>query len=328
MNQPSSVEDPQHQDDVQQAAGLLVGGLFLLGLQDGLIKITSSEISLWQMQVVRGCMNGLLLFAVVRLVHGSGIPPPKRWGAVLLRALFLLGAMTLFFGGLPFLPLSDIAAGLYVFPLFVAILSAVVLKERVGPRRVIAILLGFVGSLLILKPGSASFQWVALMPVGAGLCYAAMILTTRKLCRYEHPYTLSMTVTLVFVTAGCLGLILAPWLSPDFLVVQWPFLFTGWRTLEAWVFGLLAFCSVLNLTANVGLARAYQTADSSWLAPFDYSYLVFATFWGFMIFGHRPDLASIAGMVLIAASGSFVAWRERQLARSDADRREARQGGE
>ena len=77
-----------------------------------------------------------------------------------LRSLFLVGAMVFFFGGIPFLSLSEIAAGLYVFPLFIALLSVAVLGEKVGPRRVFAILAGFTGTLLILKPGSDAFQWV------------------------------------------------------------------------------------------------------------------------------------------------------------------------
>ena len=174
-----------HQDGTQQlddnppvAAALLVGSLFLLGLQDGLIKLTSSHVSMWQMQLIRASGNLMLLLIVAATVWGSLPPAPKRLWAVALRSMFLTTAMVLFFGGVPFLELSEIAAGLYVFPLFVAVLSAVVLGERVGPRRIGAVIVGFTGTLLILKPGTDAFQWISLMPVGAGLCYAATILST------------------------------------------------------------------------------------------------------------------------------------------------------
>lgn len=298
------------------AAGLMLGALMLLSLQDGLIKLTSAEISLWQMQAVRACGN-LLLLAMLSWLMWRGPPPaPKRLWAIALRSSCLLGAMILLFGGIPALSLAEIAAGLYVFPLFVAVLSAVLLGERVGPRRISAVCIGFCGTLLILKPGTASFQWVSLMPVAAGLCYAGTILSTRRLCRDEHPVTLAFGVAISFVLAGAIGLVVMDWAAPPALAAQWPYLFTGWHAMELWVFGLVAACSLLNLTANIALTRAYQSAESSWLAPFDYSYLIFATFWGFVMWGHVPDVASCAGMALIAASGSYVAWRERQLARA------------
>ena len=115
--------------------------------------------------------------------------------------------------------------------------------------------------------------------------------------------------------AGLIGTIAFSLLQFGDLAERWPYLLTGWRPLAAWVAGLIVFCSVLNLTANISLARAYQTAEASWLAPFDYSYLIFATFWGFVFWGHVPDRLSFLGMGMIAGSGIYVAWREQQLAR-------------
>ena len=301
-------------DNPPVAAAMLVGGLFLLGLQDGLIKLTSSHVSLWQMQLIRASGNLVLLFIIAATVWGTLPPPPKRLWAVALRSLFLTSAMVLFFGGVPFLELSEIAAGLYVFPLFVAVLSAALLGEKVGPRRVAAVVIGFTGTLLILKPGTDAFQWISLMPVGAGLCYAATVLSTRRLCREENPVTMAFGVAIAFVSVGIVGLAVMSVVDAGKAADRWPYLLTGWHPLEFWVAAIILTCSTLNLTANISLTRAYQTAEASWLAPFDYSYLIFATFWGYVMWRHVPDALSILGMVLIAASGTFVAWRERQLA--------------
>jgi len=299
-------------DQPALAATLMVGALCLLGLQDSLVKLVSSEVSLWQFQFLRSAGNLGLLLVFSRYIWGKTRPIPKSWGSVALRSLLLVAAMVLFFGGIPFLGLSEIAAGLYVFPLFVAILSALVLGEKVGPRRLVAIIAGFIGTLLILKPGSEAFQWVAVMPVAAGLCYAATILTTRKLCRDENPATLALGVSVAFVVVGVIGIAIMTLAAPSSAAIRWPYLFTGWNQLSLWAAGVVVACSFLNLTANIGLAKAYQSAESSWLAPFDYSYLIFATFWGIVMWNDVPDMLSFAGMLMIAGAGCFVAWRERR----------------
>jgi drug/metabolite transporter (DMT)-like permease len=89
------------------------------------------------------------------------------------------------------------------------------------------------------------------------------------------------------------------------------------------VAGIIVACSSLNLVANIALAKAYQSAESSWLAPFDYSYLIFATFWAVVMWGDVPDLLSLVGMSMIAGAGCYVAWRERregQLRRASLNR--------
>lgn len=298
------------EDRPSRAAPLMVGSLFLLGFQDSLVKLTSDDLSLWQFQLIRASLNLILLTLLTRVIWRTGCPPPKRFWAVALRSLFLVGAMLCYFGGVPFLNLSDIAAGLYVFPLFVALLSAVLLGERVGPRRIVAILVGFSGTLLILRPGTEAFQFVSLLPIGAALCYAGTILTTRRLCREESPVTLSFGVGVTFLTVGVIGTLVFTFLIDPPRAAEWPYLLTGWHDIGLLTLGLIATCSVLNLIANISLSRAYQTAEASWLAPFDYSYIVFATFWGYVFWEHIPDGLTFLGMAMIAGSGVFVAWRE------------------
>ena len=297
------------------AATIMVGSLCLLSLQDALVKLASDDVSLWQFQTLRAFFNLTMLFVLARFIWGNASAWPKRFWAVALRSLFLIGAMLSFFGALPFLSLSEMAAGLYVFPLFVTVLSALILGEHVGPRRVMAVIAGFAGTLLILKPASASFQWVSLVPVFAGLCYAATVLATRKLCREESPATLALGVSVAFITVGILGLMSMEIVRPAALAARWPYLFTGWGPLGLKTAAIILVCSMLNLAAVIGLAKAYQSAESSWLAPFDYSYLIFATFWGVVIWGDVPDLLSFTGMAMIAASGCYVAWRERTESR-------------
>ncbi len=291
------------------AASVLVGSLFLLGFQDALVKWTNSEISLWYFNFVRAGLNVILLIVFVRIFLGGKIPASKRLWAVYLRSFLLCVALVFFFSAMPFLSLAEIAAGLYVFPLFVAVLSRFVLGEKVGPRRVIAILLGFAGTLLILKPGTEAFSPIALMPIGAGFLYACTILTTRRLCRDESPLTMAYGVSVAFLVLSAVALMVFTIVPFSSYTREWPYLFTGLEWVDLWVFGVIAICAVLNLSANIGLAKAYQSAEASWLVPFDYSYLVFATLWGFVIWRDMPDALMLTGMVLIAGTGIYVTLR-------------------
>jgi drug/metabolite transporter (DMT)-like permease len=118
-------------------------------------------------------------------------------------------------------------------------------------------------------------------------------------------------VSVAFILVGGTGIAVLEALRPERLASELPYLFTGWNPLSWAVAGLILICSMLNLTANIGLAKAYQSAESSWLAPFDYSYLIFATFWGVVMWADVPDAASFIGMSMIALAGCYVAWRER-----------------
>ena len=176
-------------------------GLVCLSLQDALIKIVSVETTLWQLQSYRALLNIVLVWLLTRqLMPGMSIVP-KRPAIVAMRSMFQVGALTLFFGGAPFLTLAQMAGGLYTFPLFVG-LFGFLLGEPVGPRRIVAIGAGFFGTLLVLRPDTESFSLINLMPVGAGFCYALFVITTRRLCRNETPAALVLGANVGIATIG------------------------------------------------------------------------------------------------------------------------------
>ena len=224
--------------------------------------------------------------------------------------------MFFFFSGAPHLSVAQMTAGLYTYPLFVSLLAGPVLGEKLGPWRISAIIIGTSGAWLILDPFHASFSPVQLLPIAAGFFYACNILILRYACRYESTLSLVMAVAILSILSGLVGiglLTLFP-LASD-LAIQMPFITIGWPKLTIVVLGIAIFCSALNLTGNICLARAYQTADSSWLAPIDFSYLVFAAFWGRLIFGAWPTPKALLGMSLIAIAGILIAWREQRRLR-------------
>lgn len=303
----SSSEDSQ-----SFAIGLMLASLIMLSAQDALVKSISLETSLWQFQVYRALLNLLYTAIIVWwLLPGESLRP-NYLPAVVCRSLFHVCALSFFFSGAPFLSLAEMAAGLYTFPLFVVLLSYFVLGERIGHRRVLAVFAGFCGTLLILKPGSEAFRPVTLLPVCAGLSYGCFVVTTRRFCRTENPVVLVLASNLMIVVVGVIG-----WISvikaplSDQLRSEYPFVLSPELSMSTWVFGIVLVCAVLNTTANITIGKAYQSAESSFLAPVDYSYLIFATGWGWLLWRDIPSPSIIMGMCLIASAGLFVAWRER-----------------
>jgi drug/metabolite transporter (DMT)-like permease len=312
----ASFFDGDDKDRPGLAAGLMAVALFMLALQDSIVRFAGADTTLWQFHFMRSSANVLFLLVLARVVWGTPPKWPQRFWAVAVRSLLLLAATLFFFGGVPRLTLAEMGAGLYTYPIFVTVLSAVVLREPVGIRRTGAVLAGALGAFLILQPGSAEFHLVKLMPVGAGFCYAMMVIVTRRYCRAESPVTLTFGVGLAYVTATAIGMVVLNLYPPGEAARQaLPYLARGWLPLS-WTLAALALaCSVLNVTSNLGLTMAYQNAESSWLAPIDYCYLIFATFWGLMFFGDFPNVSMLTGMVLIAAAGAITALRERRLNR-------------
>jgi drug/metabolite transporter (DMT)-like permease len=215
----------------------------------------------------------------------------------LVRSLFLLAATICFFGSLRYLPLAEGSAITFLAPIFVVVLSGPLLGEQPNRARWIASLAGFAGILILVRPGSAIFHPATLLLVLAALCNALYFLITRKLAD-ESAYT-----TLFYsALAGTIGLSLAlPWQFDG-----------GAPNLRDGALFLL-----LGLFAGLGhwfVISAYLLAPASMLTPFTYLQMIWATLYGFAIFGHLPDYASALGMTIIVASGLWLALQERARA--------------
>ena len=297
------------------ALGLLLTGVFVLALQDSLVKLMSADTSFWQFQTLRSIGN-LGFIVILALASGSlGLMAPINWRPVYLRAALLTVCMFCFFAGAPYLTLPQMAAGLYTYPLFVSLLAGPLLGESVGPWRISALLVGAAGAAFILSPWRDDFSAVQLLPILAGFFYATNILTLRRACRKESPLALAFAVGVAFILSGIagIGLLSAFPLSTEVRQAM-PFIAIGWPELTFIVAGFALFASVLNLTGNICLSRAYQTADASWLAPIDFSYLIFAALWSRAIFDQWPSSQALIGMALIGSAGVITAWRERVIA--------------
>ena len=296
------------------AAALIIIAISFLSFQDALVKLASSKTSLWQFQVFRSSCN-LVLMGIPLLMAGQlALLRPQRIKPVFARSAIMVLTMVFFFSGAPFLTLAEMGAGLYTYPIFTTLLGWIVLRERVGVWRVLAIVLALVGAMLLIRPWSLSFQPAQLLPICAGFCYAINSMILRRYCRNESPVTMAIWSASGFLIAAIVGIILlSSFALPLSQREAWPFLLDAWPPVVWIVVGFAMVASFCNVIGNVLIVKAYQSAEISWLAPIDYSYLILAGLWGVVIFSDWPDVLSIGGMILIASGGILTAWREARL---------------
>lgn len=297
------------------AITLVLVSVFVLATQDAFIKLMSVETSFWQFQALRSFSNLILLVILAIMTGGLGLLMALSKKAVYARAFFLTICMFFFFGGAPYLSVAQMAAGLYTYPVFVSLLAGPVLGEVVGPWRIGSIILGISGATLMLSPWDESFSSIQVMPIIAGFLYGCNILIVRRFCREESTLALAWAVAIVFLSCGALGtIVLSLFPLSNELQESMPFIAIGWPPLLWGIAGFAVLMSILNLTGNICITRAYQTADASLLASLDFTYLLFAALWGRLIFEQWPSETSWAGMGLILLAGLITAWRERRAA--------------
>jgi drug/metabolite transporter (DMT)-like permease len=249
-------------------------------------------------QVVWGRYFFHLLFVVAvlgprlgRAVRTANLP------LQLLRSGFMLGATVFYFAGVRLLPLTEANAIAFTTPILVALLARPVLGERVGPRRWLGVAFGFLGALIVVRPGSGVMELAAGILIASSFCNAFYQITTRQLGARDDSLTTLFYTATVGTVAASLAL-LAGWAPMDM---------TGWL--------LMAAIGAFACGGHFALIKAYQGAPASVVAPFNYANLVWAVFFGFFVFGDLPDTWTVLGAVIIVASGLYILHREKASGR-------------
>ena len=209
------------------------------------------------------------MFVVAVLGRGTSLVP-QRWGWPLVRAGFMCGAYLLFYASLAELTVTVAAATFYTGPLIISMLGAAILSEPIGPRRIAAVVIGFVGVLVIVRPGAAEFQLASLMPLGAALCYAFGTIVTRWRCREEANFALSLVHNLLYANIGMLGVLILPLLHiPEAAKAEFPFLLNAWLEVSGLSALLMLLTAGTHLLGILCTVSAYQMEDASRIAPFE-----------------------------------------------------------
>jgi drug/metabolite transporter (DMT)-like permease len=286
------------------AALSILGGMFALGITDNFVPYISETGSLWQFHMVRGLMavGLLLLLAMV----GLGVIRPVSWRAVLGRSLFPATAMLIYFGCLSVLPIGVVVAGLFTAPLFVLLISVVFQGVRVGALRIVAVLAGFIGALLVIQPDPAALDPVAFLPIVAGMLYAIGAVVTRLWCAAESTISLSAGFFGMLALFGLIGLMILPAGGPGGFE---GFVQRGWVPLTGAMWFWITVQAVGSLIGIGLIFRGYLLGEAGYVAVFEYSLLVFASFWAWVLWGQAVGPLALAGMVLIAGAGAVIALR-------------------
>nr|WP_120504441.1 DMT family transporter [Sulfitobacter mediterraneus] len=275
-----------------------------LGLTDNFVPHISERGSLWQFHLVRSVMAFVVLGAVV--AFGFGSLRAKRPVAVLGRSLFQAGAMLIYFGCLSVLPIGVVVAGLFTSPLFVVLISIMFQGKSVGLFRWTAVVIGFVGALMVIRPDPSALDPISFLPIVAGLLYAIGAVATRAWCEGESTLTLTAGF---FGMLGVFGLIGVFVVSGDAPAGHDGFVLRSWGPLDAEMLFWFAVQAVGSLIGIGLIFRGYLLGEASHVAVFEYSLLVFASFWAWVLWDQTVPVLGLFGMVLIALAGSIIALR-------------------
>jgi drug/metabolite transporter (DMT)-like permease len=288
------------------AFGAVLVYAFVIAFTDNYVRIIARYGGLWQFHATRTAMAFALL-ALVAVPLGLRLRP-KRPGAVLARSAIHGAAMVIYFGALAFLPVAQVAAGLFTAPIFVLLIQRFLYGKPIGGLQVLAVVIGFAGVVLVLGPEAMSAAtFAALLPVIAGALYAMGNIATREWCDGETPETI---VAGFFGMLGVIGLLGMAVLSAFPMVVPdgaEGFLQRG----PVWPTGAFlwwTFVQAAGSLLGVGMiVKAYQIAEASRVSVFEYVILPASAAWGFVLWSEKLTLLAVMGMALIVVAGMLIA---------------------
>lgn len=293
----------------------MLGALFMMAsmasfvANDTLIKLTEGAVPLWQLLFLRGVLTVFLIIGLGLALRNIHFRIGRRdWGWIMLRSVSEIGAAYFFLTALLQMPLANVTAILQVLPLTVTLSAALFFSEPLGWRRLLAIAVGLVGMLLIVRPGTDAFDMQSINAIIAVVFVTLRDLATRKL----SPDVPSMTVTL----AAAVVVMLYAAFEVSALGQVTPFAGDeSWAALSPRSALLIAGASVFIIGGYFFSVQVMRLGDVSFTALFRYSSLVFALIAGWLVFGEWPDRLTLLGALIIAATGLFTLWREGQMSR-------------
>ncbi len=291
-------------DNVGLAVIVIVATGLALSLGDAAVKLFSANFALWQIFVIRSLIAIPVLIGIIRLLSRATPWMPRRPGWVAVRSLLLTLMWVAYYAALPHLALGIAAAAYYTLPIFITLFAALFIGDRISLIGWFAVIIGFAGVLLILRPEADGFNAYALLPLVSAILYALAMTLTRTKCRDENPLVLSLSLNVSYIVVGLLATLLITTVgAPADAAPGASFLFGEWSEMGTSEWLTMSLLAVAVIVGSVGAAIAYQVGPPATVATFDFSYLAFAGLWGVVFFGELLDGVTIIGISLIIAAG-------------------------
>lgn len=296
-------------------AAILVFGLFLFSLQDIIIKFFSDQYSVLQIVFIRGVVSMVAIALMIRLFWRGTPFLSSRPGIALARGLFGFCSYLTYYLAVASMPLAEVVAIVFTMPLFVTAMSALLLGEKVGMRRWSAVLIGFLGVVVILSPEGEFNTLAVTLAFVASITYATQTTITRFLSSHDQPLTLAFNSILVFTCASAVLslLLLGGIISVTSEHASLAFFARDWAMPEPMHLALMIFLGVNGAVGFYCLSKAYCTAEASAIAPFEYTYIIWAVVFGYLLWDEVPGVTTIIGIIILVLSSLYIWYRERQL---------------
>jgi drug/metabolite transporter (DMT)-like permease len=277
--------------------GLMLAGVCMFSFGDALGKVLVASYPVSELLLLRAAVPLAILLTLIWRNRAT-LPALQRPGLQLLRMVLSTAEVAAFFVAVVYLPLADVITYYLACPIFVTALSAIILREHVGWRRWSAVVVGFSGVLIALQPSAQTVTWPAMIALGGSLSFALLMIVTRSL-RATPDIVLAVTQ---FAGTFSVGLVLAPfvWVTP------------GLPDL-----GLFVLAGCISIVALLCTNRSLKLAPASVVVPYQYSMIVWAVMFGYVVFGDVPSAATILGAAIIIGAGLYIFIREQQLGRGE-----------
>ncbi|WP_420549152.1 DMT family transporter [Curvivirga sp.] len=274
--------------------------VLLFSAMHAMIRVASHDVDVLVVVFFR---NFFGMFVLVPLLFKHGLTPlkTKRPGMLLWRAILNSGAMTLYFTALAVAPLADVTALSFLGPIFATVLAILMFKEQVGYHRWFAIIIGFIGALIILRPGMVEIDTGSILVIIASVLWAGALMVIKLLSRTESSLTITFYMTIMMTPLT---------LIPALFVWSWPSA-EGWL----WLLGI----GLLGTIAQYAMTESLRLGDTHVVMPMDYTRLIWLAILGWLLFAEEPDFYTIVGGIVIAFSASYIAWRESRKPKKTAE---------
>jgi drug/metabolite transporter (DMT)-like permease len=279
--------------------GFMLVAVFLFALNSAAGKWLVAKYPVGEFMLIRSAFTLLFLSPFIWRAGRAAFADIPKPGAQVLRVVLSAVEVAMFFWAVSYLPLADTTTFYLAGPIYVTALSVLLLRERVGWRRWTAVLIGFTGVVIALRPSSSSFTLPALIALSGSVTYALVLITTRALRQTDD----IVLMTTYFIGAVAFGIVTVPF---------------GWVTPTAYDVLFLAGVGLSNIVAQFCVIRSLKLASASVVVPYQYTLIVWSVVFGWLMFAELPDAYTVVGAVIIVAAGLYIFWREQVKAREAA----------